>query len=110
MKVAIVHDWLVTYGGAERVVQRMLEVYPDADIYTLVYDEKKMGKYFPKEKVTASFVQKFPFATKIYTKLLSFMPKAFEKFDLTKYDLVLASSSCSKLCFFFLAITSICSA
>ena len=94
MKVAIVHDWLVTYGGAERVVQRLLEIYPDADIYTLVYDRKKMNRYFPEEKVTASFIQKFPFATKIYTKLLSFMPKAFEKFDLTKYDLVIASSSC----------------
>ena len=51
MKTAIVHDWLVNYGGAERVVEQMLLLYPDADIYTLVYDEKKMGKIFPKEKV-----------------------------------------------------------
>ncbi len=94
MKVAIVHDWLVNYGGAERVVEAMLSIYPDADIYTLVYDEKKMGKTFPKEKVHTSFLQRMPKATKLYTKFLSFMPKAFESFDLTGYDLVLCSSSC----------------
>ena len=94
MKVAIVHDWLVTYGGAERVVEQMLKLYPEADIFTLVYDEKKMGKIFPKEKVHASFLQKIPKATKLYTKFLSLMPKAFEAFDLTSYDLVIASSSC----------------
>lgn len=94
MKVAIVHDWLVTFGGAERVVLQMLKMYPEADIYTLVYNEKKIGKYFPKEKVHTSFVQKIPFSSKLYTKFLSLMPKAFERFDLTSYDLVIASSSC----------------
>lgn len=97
MKVAIVHDWLVNYGGAERVVEAMLSLYPDADIYTLVYDEKKMGRIFPKEKVRTSFVQKIPGSTKIYTKLLTLMPKAFESFDFSGYDLVLcSSSSCAK--------------
>lgn len=97
MKVAIVHDWLVNYGGAERVVEQMLKMYPDADIYTLVYDKKKMGKIFPEEKVHPSFIQKIPKATKLYTKFLSLMPKAFESFDLTSYDLVIASSSsCAK--------------
>ena len=94
MKVAIVHDWLVNYGGAERVVEAMLSLYPDAEIFTLVYDEKKMGKIFPKEKVHTSFLQKVPFSLKMYTKMLSFMPKAFESFDFTGFDLVLCSSSC----------------
>ena len=94
MKVAIVHDWLVNYGGAERVVEAMLSLYPDAEIFTLVYDEKKMGKFFPKEKVHTSFLQKVPFSLKMYTKMLSFMPKAFESFDFTGFDLVLCSSSC----------------
>ncbi len=94
IKVAIVHDWLVTYGGAERVVETFLEMFPEADIYTLVYDEKKMGKIFPKEKVRTSFIQKFPKSTKIYTKLLPLMPYTFEKFNLNKYDLVISSSSC----------------
>lgn len=97
MRVAIVHDWLVNYGGAERVVESFLSIYPDADIFTLVYDEKKMGKIFPKEKVHTSFVQKIPMATKLYTKMLPLMPKAFESFDFSSYDLVLcSSSSCAK--------------
>lgn len=97
MKVAIVHDWLTNYGGAERVVEQLLKIYPDADIYTLVYDKKKMEKVFPPEKVHTSFVQKIPFSRKLYTKFLSLMPKAFESFDLTSYNLVIASSSsCAK--------------
>lgn len=97
MKVAIVHDWLVNYGGAERVVESLLSIYPDADIYTLVYDKKKMASHFPPEKVHTSFIQKWPFSTKLYTKFLSFMPKAFESFDFTGYDLVISSSSsCAK--------------
>lgn len=93
-KVAIIHDWLVNYGGAERVVEAFLEIYPEADIYTLVYDEEKMGATFSKEKVKTTFIQKFPKATKIYTKLLPFMPYAFEELDLSQYDLVISSSSC----------------
>ena len=93
-KVAIIHDWLVNYGGAERVVEAFLEIYPEADVYTLVYDEEKMGKTFCKEKVKTTFIQKFPKATKIYTKLLPFMPYAFEELDLSEYDLVISSSSC----------------
>lgn len=94
MKVAIVHDWLVNYGGAERVVEVFLQLFPDADIFTLVYDRKKMSKFFPPEKIHTSLIQKFPLSTKIYTKLLNFMPRAFEEFDFTGYDLVLCSSSC----------------
>ena len=97
MRVAIVHDWLVNYGGAERVVEAFLSIYPDADIFTLVYDESKMGKIFPPEKVHTSFLQKIPMATKLYTKMLPLMPKAFESFDFSSYDLVLcSSSSCAK--------------
>ena len=97
MKVAIVHDWLVNYGGAERVLEQMLVLYPDADIFTLVYDKSKMAAHFPPEKVHPSMLQKIPKATKIYTKLLYFMPKAFEAFDFSGYDLVIASSSsCAK--------------
>ena len=94
MKVAIVHDWLVNYGGAETWVEYMLRLYPDADIFTLVYDKKKMGSRFSGRTVYTSSIQKIPFATKIYTKLLKFMPKAFESFDFSGYDLVLCSSSC----------------
>jgi glycosyltransferase involved in cell wall biosynthesis len=97
MKVAIVHEWLTIYGGSERVVEQLLKIYPDAHIYTTVYNEKNMGQIFPKEKVTTSFMQKIPFSGKFYTKMLHLMPKAFESFDLSGYDLVISSStSCAK--------------
>lgn len=97
MKVAIVHDWLTNYGGAERVVEAFLEIFPEADIYTLVYDEDKMGRIFKKEKVKTTFIQKLPKATKLYTKFLPLMPYAFEELDLSGYDLVISSSSsCAK--------------
>ena len=97
MKVALVHDWLVNYGGAEDVVSAILEIYPDADIYTLVYDKKKMKGHFESKKIIPSRLQKIPLATKLYTKLLKFMPAAFEAFDFSGYDLVIcSSSSCAK--------------
>lgn len=97
LKVAIVHDWLTNYGGAETFVELLLKIYPNADIFTLVYDKKKMKGHFEKNKIFTSSLQKIPFSTKIYTKLLKFMPKAFESFDFSGYDLVLcSSSSCAK--------------
>lgn len=97
MKVAIVHDWLTNYGGAETFVELWLRMYPQADIFTLIYDKKKMKGHFEGSRVYTSSLQKLPFATKLYTKLLAFMPKAFESFDFSSYDLVLcSSSSCAK--------------
>ena len=82
MKVAIVHEWLTTYGGSETFVELWLRMYPQADIFTLVYDKKGMKGHFEGVKIYTSKLQKLPFATKIYTKLLKFMPRAFESFDL----------------------------
>ncbi len=97
LKVAIVHDWLVSYAGADRVVDCMHHVFPDAPIYTLVYDKKKMPSWFRNYDIRTTWVQKIPFATKLYKKLLPLMPGAFEALDLSEYDLVLSSSSsCSK--------------
>lgn len=97
MKVALVHDWLVNYGGAETWCELFLDIYPSADIYTLFYDKKKMKGHFEKNKVFTSHLQKIPFSTRIYTKLLTFMPHAVESFDLSGYDLVVSSSSsCAK--------------
>lgn len=97
LKVAIVHDWLVSYAGADRVVDCMHHVFPDAPIYTLVYDKKKMPSWFRGYDIRTTWVQKIPFATKLYKKLLPLMPGAFEALDLSEYDLVLSSSSsCSK--------------
>lgn len=97
LKVAIVHDWLVSYAGADRVVDCMHHVFPNAPIYTLVYDKKKMPSWFRNYDIRTTWVQKIPFATKLYKKLLPLMPGAFEALDLSEYDLVLSSSSsCSK--------------
>ena len=97
MKVAIVHDWLVNYGGAELFVEYLLKIYPDAEIFTLVYDKKRIGNHFTDVKIHTSSIQKLPMASKLYTKLLKFMPSAFESFDFSGYDLVISSSSsCAK--------------
>lgn len=96
-KVAIVHDWLVGYAGGDRVVDCMHHVFPDAPIYTLVYDADKMPDWFRSYDIRTTWVQKLPFATRLYKKLLPLMPRAFEALDLSEYDLVLSScSSCSK--------------
>lgn len=97
MKVALVHDWLTNFGGAERVVLEFTKLFPEAPIFTAVYDPQKLGALFPPEKVRPSRMNKIPFSRRYYTKMLSLMPAAFESFDLSGYDLVLSSSSsCAK--------------
>jgi glycosyltransferase involved in cell wall biosynthesis len=91
MKVAIVHDWLVTAGSAERVLQSMLECFPQADIFTIV-DFLEDRSFLKNRKVTTSFIQKLPFARTRYRNYLALMPLAIEQFDLFAYDLVLSSS------------------
>lgn len=96
-KVAIVHDWLVAYAGADRVVDCMHHVFPDAPIYTLVYDRENMPEWFKSYDIRTTYLQKIPFATRLYKNMLPLMPRAFEALDLSEYDLVLSScSSCSK--------------
>ncbi len=93
-KVALVAELLVKMGGAERVVKKLSEMYPEATVYTLLYDESKCGKDFPKERVRPSFLQKFPkFIRRRYRWLLPLMPFAIESFDFSDYDLVISSSS-----------------
>ena len=93
MKIALVHDFLGKYGGAERTLKVLADMYPQAPIYTLLYDEKTCGEAFPKERVRASYVNKLPnFIKKRQKFLLSMLPKAIESFDLSEYDLVISSS------------------
>lgn len=94
LKVAIVAELLVKMGGAERVVKKLADMYPEAPIYTLLYDEDKCGSDFSSGRVRSSFLQKFPrFLRKRYRWLLKLMPYAIESFDLSDYDLVISSSS-----------------
>ncbi len=92
-KIAIVHDFLVRYGGAEALVKAWAEEFPEAPIFTLFYDEKKMEQFFPKERIKTSYLQKWYNLTKRYTWMLPFMPMAIESFDLSEYDIILSSSS-----------------
>jgi glycosyltransferase involved in cell wall biosynthesis len=94
MKVALVHDFLVKMGGAERVLKAFADLYPDAPIYTILYDEKVCGKTFPAKRVRTSFLQKAPaFLRKRQRYLFPFMPRAVEGFDLSGFDLVISSSN-----------------
>lgn len=93
MKIAIVHDWLTVYAGAERVLEQMLKCYPDADIFSLIDFLPEGGRDFILSKdVNTSFVQNLPWARKKYRNYLSLMPLAVEQFDLSGYDLVISSS------------------
>jgi glycosyltransferase involved in cell wall biosynthesis len=95
MKVALIQDWLTEQGGAEKVFAALCEVYPNADIYTLVYNHEVLDKLnISQHKVTTSFIQKLPFANKKYRNYLSLFTKAIESFDLSSYDLIISSSSC----------------
>jgi glycosyltransferase involved in cell wall biosynthesis len=93
MNIALIHDHLTQEGGAERVLQIFRELYPSAPIYTLIHDEKKLGKTFPSDAVRTSFLQSIPFSKKTYQWLLPLMPTATEGYDLSGYDIVLSSSS-----------------
>jgi len=94
LKVALVHDWLISPGGAEQVLEEFASLFPGAPIFTAVYDKKKMGSMFAENRIVASYMQRIPFAKKHYRKMLALMPRAFEEFDLSDFDLVLSSSSC----------------
>lgn len=93
LKVAIVHYWLVTMRGGEKVVEELCKLYPQADIFTLVCDEEKLSPTIRKHRIQTSFMQKIPGATRHYTKMLPLMPFALESFDLQQYDLVISSES-----------------
>lgn len=91
MKIAFVHDWLVTYAGAEKVLEQMVECFPEADLFSVVdfLDERKFLKG---KRATTTFIQRLPFARKKYRAYLPLMPFAIEQLDLSQYDVVVSSS------------------
>jgi len=93
MKIALVHDFLLRYGGAERVLKVLSEMYPQAPIFTLMYDESSMGKYFAKERIVTSSIQKWArWPGRLYRFFFEDMPRAIEEFDFSGYDIVMSSS------------------
>ena len=93
MRIAIVHDYLNQYGGAERVVEVLNELFPEAPIFTSIYDRAKLPRTFENMDIRVSFMQKLPFLDKHFKKYLLLYPKAIESFNLKDYDLILSSSS-----------------
>lgn len=92
-KVAIVHEMLVKLGGAERVLKTLTEMFPEAPVYTLFYNEKKCGREFLNTQIKTSFLQKYVNWKFPYQFLIRKMPLAIESFDFSDYDLVISSSS-----------------
>ena len=92
MKVALVCDWLTNQGGAEEVVLALTELFPEAPIYTSVYNPGKTPAFRDK-KVITSFLQNWPFAKTKHQLYPTLRPLAFESFDFSEYDLVISSSS-----------------
>ncbi|PKP62187.1 glycosyltransferase family 4 protein [Candidatus Atribacteria bacterium HGW-Atribacteria-1] len=93
MKLAIVHDYLNQYGGAERGVGALHEIFPMAPIYTSIYLSKNMPDSFKKMDIRTSFMQNLPFLNKHFKKYFMFYPFAFRNFDFSDYDIILSSSS-----------------
>jgi glycosyltransferase involved in cell wall biosynthesis len=93
MRVALVHDYLNQMGGAERVVMAFHEIFPNAPIYTSIYDPERVDPVFRTMDIRTTFMQKLPLVTKYHQPYLPFYPFAMESLDLRGYDLVLSSSS-----------------
>jgi glycosyltransferase involved in cell wall biosynthesis len=95
LRVAIVHDWFVTYAGAERVVEQLVSLFPQADVFSLLdflpASDRRMLSGKP---VTTSFLQRMPLARSRYAAYLPLMPLAIEQLNLSRYDLVISSSHC----------------
>ncbi len=95
MRVAIVHDWFVTYAGSERVVEQLVALFPQADVFSLIdFLPPSDRRWLGGKSVTTSFLQRLPFARRKYAMYLPLMPLAIEQLNLTGYDLVLSSSHC----------------
>lgn len=96
-RVAVVHDWLTIPGGSEQVVLELLAMFPDAELFTSVYDPAPWPPAITARPVHSSFLNRIPGATRHYPKLLPLMNRAFRSFDLSGFDLVLSSShACAK--------------
>ncbi len=93
IKIALVHDWLVTIAGAERVLAELISLYPEADLFAMVdflsSDERKVLQH---KRATTSIIQRLPFAKRKYRYYLPLMPLAVEQFDLSSYDLIISCS------------------
>ncbi len=96
MKVALVHDYLIDYGGAEATLSSLHEIYPKAPVYTLIVDEKGMGKFWRKfsdAKIISSWFNFLPFASTLISPLRFLVPFLWAGFDFADFDVVITSAS-----------------
>jgi len=93
MKVALVHYWLVTMRGGEKVLEELCRLYPQADIFTHVVAPQRLSGTLRAHRITTSFIARMPGAVRHYQKYLPLMPLALEQLDLRGYDLVISSES-----------------
>lgn len=93
MKIALVHEFLTQLGGAEKILETFHQLFPEAPVYTLIYDQKKTENRFVNWDIRTSYLQKFYNLGINYKLLLPFMPGAIQKFDFAEYELVLSDSS-----------------
>src|ERR1035438_10882733 len=93
LRVAIVHYWFVGRAGGERVVEALAEIFPQADIFSLVADPSTLTPILQDRKLQTSFLQRVPGAKKFHRHFFLLQPFALEQFDLSGYDLVISSES-----------------
>ncbi|MFK7801615.1 MAG: glycosyltransferase [Anaerolineae bacterium] len=93
MKTALVHDWLNQIGGAEDVLEVLVDMYPQAPLYTSIYWESKMPTHWKEWDIRTSFINRLPFAQRFQQLYLPIYPMAFDAFDFRGYDLVLSNKS-----------------
>ena len=93
MRVAIVHYWLVGMRGGEKVLESICNIYPDADIFTHVYDPGSVSGTIKRHRITTTSISRLPFPRKFYKKYLPLMPMALERLNLNDYDLIISSES-----------------
>jgi glycosyltransferase involved in cell wall biosynthesis len=94
LKVAIVHDWLVRYRGGEKVLEAICELYPDADLFTLIHRRGSIPPALERRNIRTTFLQHIPGVHRRYRHLLPLFPSAIASFDLRGYELIISSSHC----------------
>ena len=94
LKVALIHDWLNGWRGGEKCLEVFCEIFPDADVYTLIYEPDKVRSSIGSHKIIPSFLNSFSWVRKKYRNFLPFFPFAIRRFSLEKYDLIISSSHC----------------
>lgn len=94
MRVALIHDWLTGMRGGERCLEVFCELFPDADLFTLLHVPGSVSPVIERRRITTSFIQRLPAAARRYRTYLPLFPAAVARFDLRGYDLVLSSSHC----------------